>query len=176
MHRIPSPPEASSIRHKQSRRKRHSSGTNEPAESDIHPARVSPPNGGRMPVAPCKRSAERSDARSAAWGSEPHQTYKARRRRANERLTNHRAFDVRATRLRLVARQSNSPITHRLVCRLTVPSIWHPHLVSRPWGRAARGFHRSSARGGLSLRCRWLGWRIEGRPCSNHWVVWFIAP
>ena len=33
-----------------------------------------PAEGGRPPVAPCKRSAERSDARSAAWGWYPPQT------------------------------------------------------------------------------------------------------
>ena len=70
-----SPPEANSIRHKQSRRRRGTSGTNEPA------------GGGRPPVAPCKRSAERSDARSAAWGWHPSQSREPAERRANERLT-----------------------------------------------------------------------------------------
>ena len=46
-----------------------------------------PAEGGRPPVTPCKRSAERSDTRSAAWGSEPHPTTKPAERRANEWLT-----------------------------------------------------------------------------------------
>ena len=39
-------------------------------------AAYEPAEGGRPPVAPCKRSAERSDARSAAWGKRPHLTRK----------------------------------------------------------------------------------------------------
>ena len=49
------------------------------------PPEFEPAEGGRPPVAPCKRRAERSDARRAAWGSEPHHIKKARWRRANER-------------------------------------------------------------------------------------------
>ena len=43
-----------------------------------------PAEGGRPPVTPCKRSAERSDARSAAWGSEPLKQREPAAWRANE--------------------------------------------------------------------------------------------
>ena len=48
-------------------------------------AQYEPAEGGRPLVAPCKRSAERSDAWSAAWGNEPHQFREPAERRANER-------------------------------------------------------------------------------------------
>ena len=51
-------------------------------------AQHEPAEGGRLSVAPCKRSAERSDARSAAWGWHPPKTKEPAARRANERCPN----------------------------------------------------------------------------------------
>ena len=51
-------------------------------------AQHEPAEGGRLSVAPCKWSAERSDARSAAWGWHPPKTKEPAARRANERCPN----------------------------------------------------------------------------------------
>ena len=42
-----------------------------------------PAGGGGLPAVPCKRRAERSEARRAAWGSESHQFKQPTERRAN---------------------------------------------------------------------------------------------
>ena len=58
---------------------RDTSGTNVPAGC----INDEPAGGGGLPAVPCKRRAERSEARRAAWGSESHQFKQPTERRAN---------------------------------------------------------------------------------------------